>query len=163
MSEIAKRKITNTVIFCVITLIITMQKHAGFILGMLLIFLIPVLLQNFYFIYSKKSERKYRSIQAFLWIATCLVVIGHHVYLHKTTRTFAAEVSSAVVMHQQQHAFYPNTLEQLGFDRTELRKRSLMYSYEKNAKPILIYRATWIPFEAYHFDFDTYMWSDKPR
>ncbi len=155
-----KKVIIKTVILCFIILWMTFSKFLGFILGFLLIFLIPSLFVNLYFIFIKKQNKQRRIIQTALWVLTYVISISHHIYLHQTTRNLAQDVANSVIAYQEKNGNYPNDYEMLGYDKKELHKHYLFYKYpnKNNQYPMLVYSKTWIPFEAYYFDFKTQQW-----
>ncbi|RJG36917.1 hypothetical protein [Motilimonas pumila] len=157
MLKPAKKPIQQTVILCLVTLLFTLQKHGGFMLGFVLLLLAPSFLKSLYFIFVKNREREQRSIQTFLWVVSCSVVVIHHIHLHKTTQDFAEQVSSAVVTYYQQNGFYPDSAEALDFDKQALTHHGLYYSH-KNGAPLLWYRATWIVYDIYMFNFNDNSW-----
>ena len=152
-----KKQILKTIILCLVTLLLTFPKLGGFILGFVLLFLVPSLLKSLYFIIIKNKERKQRTIQTLLWTVTCSIIIIHHVYLHKTTQNFAIKVSNSVLSYKQERGNYPESYEVLGFDKKIMREYRLYYSY-KDKTPYLFYPATWIPFDTYIFNFETHRW-----
>jgi hypothetical protein len=157
MLKPAKKPIQQTVILCLVTLLFTFPKHGGFMLGFGLLLLAPSLLKSLYFIFIKNQERKQRSIQTFLWAVTFSTVVIHHIYLHKTTQNFAEQVSSAVVTYYLKNGLYPDSTEALGFDKQAMREHGLYYSY-KDKTPFLFYRATWIIYDTYMFNFKNNKW-----
>lgn len=161
MLKPAKKPIQQTVILCLFTLLITFPKHGGFMLGFVFLFLAPSLLKSLYFIIIKNKERKQRYIQTLLWAITCSAVIIHHVYLHETTQVFAEQVSSAIVTYHKNNGIYPETAESLGIDKQSMREFGLYYSY-KDKSPFLFYRATWIIYDTYMFDFKNNKWGFQP-
>ncbi|MES2673845.1 MAG: hypothetical protein V4660_06365 [Pseudomonadota bacterium] len=157
MLKPARKPIQQTVILCLCTLLVSFPKHGGFILGFISIFLMPSLVKSLYLIFFKNIERRQRAIQTLLWAITCSVVIIHHLYLYKTTQSFAKSLSTAVTQYHEKTGFYPDSAESLGFNMQALKKYRLHYSYE-NETPFLFYPATWIAFDAYSFNFKTNKW-----
>ncbi len=157
MLKPAKKPIQQTIILCLVTLLLTFPKHGGFMLGFVFLLLIPSLLKSFYFIFVKNKERKQRTIQTLLWAITCSTTIIHHVYLYTTTQAFAEQVSSAVISYHQKNGAYPESYEALGYNKQAMREYGLYYSYKDN-KPFLYYRATWIVYDTYMFDFKNNKW-----
>ena len=157
MLKPSKKPIRQTVILCLVTLLITFPKYGGFMLGFVFLFLMPSLLKSLYFIFIKNKEKKQRSIQTLLWVIACSISIIHHVYLYKTTQAFAEQVSNAVIMFYQKNGAYPESYETLGFDEQTMKKYGLYYSY-KDQKPFLFYPATWMVYDVYMFDFKNQKW-----
>ncbi len=160
MLKPAKKAIVQTVILCLVTLYIAFPKHAGFMMGFVLLFLIPSLIKSLYYIFIKNIEQKQRLLQTAMWVITCVVVFTHHIYLHKTTRDIAVQVSSRIVIYEQSNGLYPESIEVLGFDEQEMKPYGLSYSNYDN-DPLLFYYVTWIPFESYQFDFGNKQWDNQ--
>lgn len=158
MLKPAKKPILQTITLCLAVLWITFPKHGGFMLGWFFLFLIPSSLKSLYFIFIKNKERKQRIIQTLLWAVTCTTIIIHHVYLYKSTQTFAGKVSQAVVAYHQENGEYPASYKILGFNKQTMREFGLHYSY-KDKTPFLFYRATWIAYSTYTFDFKDNKWT----
>jgi len=161
MLKPAKNPIQQTAILCLVTLFLTYPKHGGFMLGFVVVILFPSLLKSLYYIFIKNKDRKQRIVQTTLWAITCSITIIHHIYLYKTTQTYAEEVSNSIVMYYQKNGDYPTSYDVIGLDKAAMREYGLYYSY-KDKVPFLIYRATWIVFDTYAFNFNTKKWGYKP-
>lgn len=157
MIKPAKKPVLQTTILCLITLLLTFPKNAGFMLGLVLLLLIPSFLKSIYYIFIKNKEQKQRSIQSTLWLVTCSAVIINHVYLHKTTRVFAEQVSDSIVAYHKLNGEYPNSVNVLNFDQRKIEKYRLHYFF-KNNQPYLFYPATWIIYDTYMFNFKNNEW-----
>lgn len=158
MLKPAKKPIKQTVILCIVTLLLTFPTHTGFMLGFVLIILAPSLLKSVYLIFIKGKDKNQRLIQTALWAATCATVIIHHAYLHISTRAFAEQVSNTIVTYHKENNTYPDAIETLGFTKQMLKNHGLAYSY-KNEPPFLFYRVTWIVFDTYIFNFESNTWN----
>ncbi len=162
LTQSEKHAIKKTVAFCLLVALFTFPKHCGFMLELVLVFLVPILLVRIFRICTRSEQRKQRIIQVILWVVTCLSVIIHHIYLYQTTQNFANRFSDAVIAYHNQHGVYPKSADELNFDKKTIKKYSIHYLYKDDKPPFLAYHATWIIFDSYHFDFKTKEWSYLP-
>ncbi len=162
LTQSEKKAIKKTFAYCVLIALFTFPKYSGFMLGLVLIFLVPVLLVRIFRICTRSEHRKQRIIQVILWVVTCLSVVIHHIYLYQTTKNFANRFSHAVIAYHNKHGVYPKSADELNFDKQTVRKYSIHYLYKDNEQPFLVYHATWIVFDSYHFDFKTKEWEYFP-
>ncbi len=161
MLKPAKNPIQQTIIVCLITLLVTFSKHGGFVLGFVLLFLIPSTVKSIYLAFVKNDRKKQRSIQMLLWAVTCLAITTHHFYLYKTAQNYSVKVSSAIVQFYKVNGSYPESADILGFDKQEMKNYGVYYSYTDNS-PFLFYPATWIVFDSYVYDFNLNKWVYDP-
>ncbi len=150
-----------SLLLCLITLLFTFPKHTGFVIIFVFLFLIPWAIVNAIFMAIKTKGRKERGVKLLLWLATCSASISHHLYLEYTTEAYALKVSNAVFTYHQNHGYYPSSLEELSFKKSITRQYGLSYS-NNDGRPLLLYRATWIIFDVYTFDFEKQKWRYQP-
>ncbi len=81
-------------------------------------------------------------------------------YLYDAQR--AQHIAHALLVYWQQHQQYPNQLSDAHIDAgTDFRR--VFYRKSAEEMPILFYRATFIPFNIYRYNFVTQQWEYIPE
>lgn len=154
MLKPAKRSLLQTCLLCAMVVLVVMQKHSGFLLILVVLLLAPSFLRSLYDIFIKRQQVKLKAAQTLIWLMTCLGIAGVHYHLHQTAREQANQVVGALHSYRYEQGHYPQALEEL---RDVSAETSLYYANE-DGQPILFYRATWIVFETYFYDFNKQEW-----
>ncbi|MCJ8313673.1 MAG: hypothetical protein HRU38_16155 [Saccharospirillaceae bacterium] len=152
-----RHPVLNTVIACLVILVITYGKFTGFINILVIFILIPSTLKSLYFILIKQKERKQRLIKLCLWTVTILATCLHHLYLSKTSEQLANDVLSKINSYNSTTNNYPESLDIININPESTKEYYLIYSFNENS-PFLYYRSTWMIYNGYQYDFDNKKW-----
>lgn len=152
-------KYFGTAIGCIGMLVVTVPRHGGFLLGLFLIFLVPLFAYSGVRMVKHTNERKLRGIKLAIWMLAIGVVLGVNFYRYSATRDTANDVVSKIVEYRQMHNVYPSSLEAIGYDRRSLSEILGMHGYSNtNGEPAFFYGVPHQIYDAYKFDFTSKQW-----
>ncbi len=154
------RSLVPCIVFCAISALILGQKHAGF----MLYFLVPVML-----VYMAVSAWRIRKqpqrlpelpLKMLLCFTTIICIALVHMRYHQQARLEADNIAKQILAYQLQHNAYPTDLQAAQAVSTAVSRAH--YTLNQNQQPSLFYPATFVPFEAYAYDFQTQQWQHQP-
>lgn len=154
-----KRKFIVTFISATVFSLVLCQRHAGFLI---IFFVIPFLIWLFYSFYIAIKNPILKSwiiSRIVTWCVAFLLVFIVHLHYHQATREYANKVAALILQYKENHGTYPIDLEQLGIEKSELRRNLGMGRYSLNeSKPSLFYGVTYIAFDVYVYNFESKSW-----
>lgn len=145
------------------TALLLSQRHFGFALYMVFLWMAPWLLYTLFRCQRHPDEWRPRLINAGMWCVCIAIVLTSHVIMYRNAQAYANLVSTQIEAYQRQHGSFPATLEEAGISKTAFRERlgSGGYFYRDNT-PMLFYASTYVPFDAESYDFKAHSWWHKP-
>jgi len=145
------------VIWAVITFMCS-AEHAGFVIYLLAA---PSLLYAFikclFNLHSAEVRNKYAFLIAVILLSSAIVA-SVHTWRHHQARDYADTVVAALEKHQQQHGKLPISLDEIPALAGDGRRPHMLAYLNGKDGPYLIYAATFVPFEAWHYDFKEKLW-----
>ena len=154
------RSLIPCMVFCAISALILGQKHAGFMLYLL----VPVMLVYMAISAWRIRKQPQRLPELPLKMLLCLTTISSiamlHTHYHKQARLEADKIAKQIQAYQQQYHAYPKDLQAAQAVSTSASRTH--YTLNQNQQPSLFYPATFVPFEAYAYDFQTQQWQHQP-
>jgi hypothetical protein len=152
-------KYLGTAVGCALMLVLTVPRYGGFLLGLFLIFLIPLFAYSGVRMMTHATERKLRGAKLAIWVLAIGVVLGVNFYRYSSTRGTTNDVVAKMVEYHQMHSVYPDSLEAIGYDRRSLNEILGMHGYSNtNGKPAFFYGVPYQIYDAYKFDFTSKQW-----
>lgn len=161
MQEKTKRNKTllSTCIGCAVMVFLTIHPHSGFMVIFFLIFLVPSLLYRTLRCIKFHDERKVTGLRTLAWVLSLAIIITTHYIRHITVRENANEILALVLEYKDRHKKYPENLETLGIPyKGSKNPYRIYYDPGNDNEPFMFYRATWIVFDTYHYDFESGKW-----
>lgn len=145
------------VIWVVITFICS-AEHAGF---MLYLIALPCLLyaaiRCLCNLRSPEVRGKYVFFIGIVLLASAIVA-GVHAWRHHQARDYADNVIAELKKHQQQHGEFPASLDEIPALASVGKRPHMLYYSNEEGSPYLLYAATFVPFESWHYDFKEKHW-----
>lgn len=152
-------KYLGTAIGCVVMLVLTVPRYGGFLLGLFLVFLIPLFVYSGIRMVTHANERKLRGTKIAIWMLAIGIVLGVNFHRHYITRSLANDVVAKIVEYHQIHSVYPSSLEAVGYDRRLLNETLRVHGYsDRDGEPIFFYGVPYQIYDAYQFDFTSKQW-----
>jgi hypothetical protein len=137
----------------VLVILLAMPKHVGILLLGEAPFLLVWLLRIVWIAWKQPARRLPQVIKVAV-ISTCIgmVSVAHAIYAAQS-RADAQQVVDAVNAYHASHGAYPDRLAQVGIDAPTLRRRWMLGYANQDGHPWINYAATFMPFEAWSYDF----------
>ncbi|MFZ6873993.1 hypothetical protein ACO0LF_18195 [Undibacterium sp. Di27W] len=153
----ARRHPYFIVIWAVITFMCS-AEHAGFMLYLIAIPSLLYALIRTAVNWRKADVRNKYLLLIALILLSAAVVAAVHVQRHHHARSYADNIISELEKHRQAHGDFPASLDDIPtLASAESRPHMLFYN-KGNDGPFLTYAATFVPFEAWHYDFSEKAW-----
>jgi hypothetical protein len=156
----ALRALAPTIAGALFVLVAFSLPRAG--VAILPLFLIPMGIGigvRFYRAPHHSYSRRLEAARGLIWIVTVSIVASFHTYYILASRADAQRVADKVLTYRSEHGAYPPSMQVLNEDTEKLdRKWMLGYALRSDGTPYLIYGITFLPFEAYGFDFEKRVW-----
>lgn len=154
-----KKKIYASLLAAGLMVLILGQKHAGFMLYVIVLPLLIWIPYSAYVMVRKPDIRALQLARVSIWIVAIALVAGIHYIRHNTTRHSAEEIVSAIDKFSAMHGHCPANLDEVGISSEQLRKKLGMSGYScDEGTPHLFYAATYIVYDTYHYDFKRGSW-----
>ncbi|MGZ3241541.1 MAG: hypothetical protein ACXWJK_15025 [Burkholderiaceae bacterium] len=136
-----------------------LQKHSGFMILFVWLFLIPWIFYSAWVIVRQPQRRSIQAKKVFVWVAFSTIVVGYHLQLHNETRRKAQHIADKITDYMTAKGACPVKLETIGLSNKSLREEIGLSGYQcEGGKPVLFYASTYVPFETDHFDFKRREW-----
>jgi hypothetical protein len=136
------------------------QRHAGFMVIMEVLFLVPWTLWSAWVIAVKPQPRRLQSAKLGIWWLSVALIVGVHYVRATTTRASAQQVVDAVLAYRTAHGVYPADIQAIGYTKDQLRDMIGFGGYfMKDKKPLFFYASTYVAFETDHYDFARNEWT----
>lgn len=153
------RSLLPTAVTAALLTLLLAQRHAGFVLGMLLLFLIPGGCYSAFIIVARPAKRNLQATKVAIWAVACVVVVAVHGVMHVSARRYADTVVQSLQAYARLHGHYPPTLEAAGVSPNEFHQRLGLSNYTLAGEvPRLAYGTTYMPFAVEQYDFDRHEW-----
>ncbi len=138
------------------------QPHAGFMIFIVWLLLLPWLVVRIVAAYKKPEQRPLIITRASLWIVMSIIVLSSHAYMHFRTRANAQIIVDSILAYEVKNGSYPESLEAVGITRKQMQSALGLsgYSY-KEGRASLFYAATYIPFLTEQYDFAERRWTQS--
>lgn len=148
----------KTSILAAVVLLLALQRSSGFVLLILLPFLLIFVTYQLVRMIRKPGERKARGIRLAIWSLTFALAGSVLTYRNAASRNEADLALTRLLEYKQRTGSYPGSLGEVGLDEAKLHdKWRLRYSV-KEGKPALVYPQTFMPLATYDFDFEAVKW-----
>lgn len=106
---------------------------------------------------SPEKRDKYLHFTCIILLSSSFVA-GVHIWRHHQARTYADHIVAKLFEYQATHGNLPAKLDDIPELASDGKHpHMLFYSNDKEA-PFLLYAATFVPFEAWHYDFKEKLW-----
>ena len=152
----------STLIGAGIVTLLLCQRHCGFMLFLVLLFLLPWLLASLWIGFRHPEQRALRASKAAIWLCCVSLIVGVHLYLAIQTRNQAQLLVERVIAYQQTHGRYPDSSQALGYSDEQLRELLGLGGYFlTEGKPTVFYASTYMPFEKEIYDFTLRQWQHQ--
>jgi len=148
------RSLISTIAIAAIVAFLTGAVHGGFMLVLVIPFLIVWLLRSAWTMYRHRERRRLLAGKIAIWIATILVVALLHRYYATEARAEADAAIRAVVAYKNQHGEYPKHLSEAGVNNG---RWHVGYGVDEHG-PWLLYPATFVVFEVWRYNFLSERW-----
>lgn len=152
-------KYLGTAIGCTLMLLLTVPRNGGFLLGVFLLFLIPLFVYSGIRMGRHENELKIRGKKLTIWTAAIFVTLAVNFYRYSSTRDTANDVVGTIVKYHETSGTYPSSLDVLGYDSKSLKLSLGWYGYHnKDGQPSFLYSVPYMPFDVYRYDFNSKQW-----
>ena len=153
------RLVRITVLAAGITTLLLAQRHAGFVLLLLAVPLVPWFLYSAFVITTQPARRVVQGLKVTIWLMSVLTVVCIHYYYHVSTRHDAQDIANAIQKYSNEHGICPSSLEAIGMTNAQLRGKLGYSAYVCEAgHPTLFYGSTYVPFEQDRYNFERKEW-----
>ncbi|MCX7156829.1 MAG: hypothetical protein NTW45_10370 [Rhodocyclales bacterium] len=160
LSRDSKKRIYTSTLFAVILVLTLGQRHAGFLVFVLVLPFTAWFTYSAYVIVRRPYARWAQLIRIFIWVVAFVMVADIHYIWHKAARVDADQIALAVSEYSEVYGRCPQSLETLGIKREQLAERlgeNFGYSCIQG-KPKFFYVATFTIFDTFAYDFDEGTW-----
>lgn len=86
------------------------------------------------------------------------IVASVHTWRHHQARGYADNIVAELEKHRLQHGKLPVSLNEVPALASDGKRPHMLYYQNKNGDPFLLYAATFVPFETWHYDFKEKLW-----
>jgi len=151
--------LVRTLIASLLVALLLTQRHCGFMLAFVLLFLIPWFAYSCYRCMRFPVERKLRVQKAFVWCVAVAVIVSVHLVMYQSAKSYALGVSEKIETHISSHGQCPTELEDVGISKSAFKEHLGLGGYFcKDQQPFLFYASTYVPFETESYDFAKHEW-----
>ena len=154
------RSLIPCMVFCALSALILGQKHAGFILYLLVPVMLVYMAVSAWCIRKQPQRLPELPLKMLLCLTTIICIALVHMRYHQQARLEANRIAEQIQAYQLQHKAYPADLQAAQAVSTSVSHTH--YSLNQNQQPSLFYPATFWPFEIYAYDFQTQQWQHQP-
>ena len=146
------------VISLLVSLLLT-QRHSGFMLAFVLLFLIPWFAYSGYRCIRFPAERKLRIQKVIVWCVAVVVIVSVNLVKYQSAKSYALGVSEKLEAYISSHGRCPKELEDVGISKSTFKEHLGLGVYVcKDQQPFLFYASTYVPFETENYDFTKHEW-----
>jgi hypothetical protein len=154
-----KHPLLRTAISALVLGTLFSMKMAAVGLGYIAVFLIFWLPYSLYLIIRKPERRKVQSYKIGIWFLMIAMVLTIHQVRKVVTRNYADSVVLKIERFQQGQGRYPDSLEEVGISRAELKDKLSLAHYSN--KPQFYYPDTVMIFHMWAYDFGRHDWVNE--
>ncbi len=149
----------RTLIVSLLVALLLTQRHSGFMLAFVLLFLIPWFAYSGYRCIRFPIERKLRIQKAIVWCVAVVVIASVHLVMSRSAKSYALGVSEKIEAYISSHSQCPAELEDVGISKSTFEEHLGWGGYVcKDQQPFLFYASTYVPFETENYDFTKHEW-----
>ena len=149
----------RTLIASLIVVLLLAQRHSGFMLSLVLLFLVPWLAYSGYRCIRFPTERNLRIKKAIVWFVAVLVIFSVHLVMYWSAKSYALSISEKIEAYISSHGQCPTELEDVGISKRAFKEHLGLGSYAcKDQRPFFFYASTYVPFETEYYDFTNHEW-----
>lgn len=153
----ARRHPYLIVIWAVLTFICS-AEHAGFMIYLIALpCLLYAVIRCLFNLRSPEVRGKYVFFIGIILLASAIVA-GVHVWRHHQARDYADNILAELDKYQQQHGKLPTNLNEIPALAHDGKRPHMLYYRNDKGSPFLLYAATFVPFESWHYDFKEKQW-----
>jgi hypothetical protein len=146
-----------TIIWSTLLVAFGFMYGSGFLLFLGLLFVIPLLLQNIYWLIRGQHEGRTILIKSVIWILATGSIYACQIHLARNSEAAVAEIIAKVESYHESHRAYPDP------DDAAIQEYSaypLVYiGATQDRGPILVHPSTWMLFSRQVYDFDNRTWT----
>ena len=154
------RSLVPCIVFCAISALILGQKHAGFMLYLLVPVMLVYMTVSAWRIRKQPQRLPELPLKMLLCLTTIICIALVHMRYHQQARLEADNIAKQILAYQLQHNAYPTDLQAAQAVPSSTSRAH--YTLNQNQQPSLFYHATFWPFEVYAYDFQTQQWQHQP-
>ena len=152
------RALIPCLLFCALSVLLLAQKHAGFMLYLLLPIMLVYLLLSAWRIRKQPQRLPELPLKMLLCLTSISAIAMVHMHYHQQARAQANRVVAAIIAYQQSHGAYPASLQAAHIQVTPSAR---IYYHLREQQPSLFYPTTFTPFETYDYQFDSQQWQHR--
>ena len=156
---ILKHPLLQTAIAAIVLGALFSMKMAAVGLAYVAIFLIFWLPYSLYVVFRRPDKRKVQLYKIGIWFLMIAIVLAIHQVRKLVTRNYADSVVLKIEQFHQKQGRYPDSLEEVGISRAELKDKLDMPHYSN--KPQLYYADTVMIFHLWTYDFGNQSWVNE--
>ena len=151
--------LVRTLVVSLIVVLLLTQKHSGFMLAFVLLFLVPWFAYSGYRCLRFPIERKLRIQKTIVWFVAVVVIVSVHLVMYRSAKSYALGVSEKIETYISSHGQCPTKLEDVGISKSTFKEHLGLGGYScKDQRPFLFYASTYVPFETENYDFTKHEW-----
>jgi len=154
-----KHPLLRTAIAALVLGTLFSMKMAAVGLGYIAVFLIFWLPYSLYVVIRKPELRKVQSYKIGIWFLMIAIVLAIHHVRKVVTRNYADSVVLKIEQFHQKQGRYPDSLEEVGISRVELKDNLSLPHYSN--KPQFYYPDTVMIFHMWAYDFGKHEWVNE--
>ena len=154
-----KHPLLQTAIAALVLGALFSMKMAAVGLVYVAVFLVLWLPYSLYVIIRKPERRKVQSYKIGIWFLMIAIVLTIHQVRKVVTRNYADSVVLKIEQFHQKQGRYPDSLEEVGISKAELKDKLSLAHYSK--KPQLYYGDTVMVFHLWTYDFGKHEWANE--
>lgn len=138
------------------------QRHLGFALYVVFIWMAPWLLYTLFRCQRHPTEWRPRLINVGMWCLCIALVLTSHLIMYRNAQAYGQQVTTQIEAYRTRHGNYPASLEEAGISKAVFREHLGLgaYMYE-NGHPSLFYASTYVPFDTESYDFTRHIWAHR--
>ena len=118
-----------TLLLSLLVALLLSQRHNGFMLVFVLLFLIPWFAYSCYRCIRVPAERRLRIQKSLVWGMAVLVIVSAHLVMFHSAKSYAHEVSEKIEAYISKHGHCPTELEDVGVSLNAFKEHLGLASY----------------------------------
>lgn len=151
--------LVRTLVVSLIVVLLLTQRHSGFMLAFVLLFLVPWFAYSGYRCLRFPIERKLRIQKTIVWFVAVVVIVSVHLVMYRSAKSYALGVSEKIETYISSHGQCPTKLEDVSISNSTFKEHFGLGGYAcKDQRPFLFYASTYVPFETENYDFTKHEW-----
>lgn len=139
-------------------LFFALRGGGGFLVALLLPFLLVYTISNLIRMVRRPEERAARGVRLAIWIAAFAIAAALQASRSAGSRSAAEAAARRIAACRDITGRYPASLGEAGLDEAELRNRWRLSYSVREGKPLLAYPAAFMPLTLQEYDFERRSW-----